>query len=180
MLFRSHVPELGSNLSVLYLTRHRGFNVHIYSERMDFDRDSQTLFCTTINASNTAYLAGTVHSALETAQAAATSTLPLDETLWHRRLAHYHLQGVRNIAQSDVVTGMKLEALSQDPSLKQEALERFPDDPDLFAQLKTAIELELPLAKRSIFLLDGPPSDEQIAELQRNDWQEVRFWKKPR
>ena len=70
-----HVPELGSNLfSVLYLTRHRGFNVHIYSAHMDFDGDSQTLFCATINASNTAYLAGTVHSALETAQAAATST----------------------------------------------------------------------------------------------------------
>ena len=60
----------------------------IYSERMDFDRDSQTLFCATINASNTAYLAGTVHSALKTAQVAATSTLPLDETLWYRRLAH--------------------------------------------------------------------------------------------
>ena len=59
-------------------------------------------------------------------------------------------------------------------------MERFPDDPDLFAQLKTAIELELPLAKRGIFLVDGPPSDEQIAELQRNNWQEVRFWKKPR
>ena len=68
----------------------------------------------------------------------------------------------------------KLEALSQDPSLEREALERFPDDPDLLAQLRTAIELELPLAKRGIFLVDGPPSDEQVAELQRNNWQELK------
>lgn len=74
----------------------------------------------------------------------------------------------------------KLETLSQAPALEREALELFPDDPDLFAQLRTAIELELPLAKRGIFLVDGPPSDEQFAELQRNNRESLRFRKKSR
>ena len=62
---------------------------------MDFDCDSQSLFCATINTSNTTYLAGTVRSTLETAQVAATSILHLDENLWHRHLAHYHLHGMK-------------------------------------------------------------------------------------
>ena len=77
-----HVPELGSNLfSVLYLARHRGFTIHIYSDRMDFDREGHTLFCAKIDASNTAFLAGEVVSALESAQLSASSTLPMDEAL---------------------------------------------------------------------------------------------------
>jgi len=63
----------------------------------------------------------------------------------------------------------KLEALSLAPELVAEVAERFPDDPILVAQVRTAIELELPLARVGIFLLDGPPTDEQIAELQRRD-----------
>jgi hypothetical protein len=72
----------------------------------------------------------------------------------------------------------KLEALSQDPTVKREARDLFPEDPDLFAQLKTAIELELPLARRGIFLVDGPPTDEQVAELKRINREALRFLKK--
>ena len=74
----------------------------------------------------------------------------------------------------------KLEALCQDPSLEREAREKFPDDPFLFAQLKNAIELELPLARRGIFLVDGPPTDEQVAELRRHTREALRFLKKSR
>ena len=106
-----HVPDLGSNLfSVLYLTRCRGFNVHIYSDRMDFAHDRSMLFCATIDDFNTAYLDGIVLSPPESAQVSTTSTLALDETLWHRRLAHYHLEGVRKLSQSGAVTGLKLSS----------------------------------------------------------------------
>ena len=109
-----HVPELGSNLlSVLYLVRNRGFNVHIYPDRMDFDKDRQTLFCASIGSSNTAYLDGAIVPAVESAQISAALTLPLDEALWHRRLAHYHLQGIRKLAQSELVTGIKLHNKQQ-------------------------------------------------------------------
>lgn len=60
-----------------------------------------------------------------------------------------------------------LEALSRSPELIAEVAERFPDDPILVDQVRTAIELELPLARAGIFLVDGPPTDEQIAELKR-------------
>jgi hypothetical protein len=110
-----YVSGLGFNLlSVLYLVCQRRFNVHIYPDRMNFDRDGRTLFCAGIESSNTAYLTGTVIPALESAQISVASTLPLDEALWHCRLAHYHLPAIRDLAQSDMVTGLKL-------SLKQAA-----------------------------------------------------------
>ncbi|EKM50401.1 uncharacterized protein PHACADRAFT_104211, partial [Phanerochaete carnosa HHB-10118-sp] len=75
-----HVPELGSNLfSVLYLVRHHSLNVHIYSDCMNFDHNGETLFCAFINTSNTAYFDGTVISAMDSAQVANSSALPLDE-----------------------------------------------------------------------------------------------------
>ena len=106
-----HVPELGSNLlSVLYLVRHHQFHVHISSHSMDFERDGTTLFTAPIDASNTAFLAGEVVSALESAQLSASSTLPLNESLWHRRFAHFHHAGVRSIVQGSLVDGCKLDS----------------------------------------------------------------------
>ena len=63
-----HVPELGSNLfSVLYLIRCRSFNVHIYSNHMNFNRDGSILFYATIDYFNTIYIDGTVLRMLESA-----------------------------------------------------------------------------------------------------------------
>ena len=84
---------------------------------MDFDRDRSMLFCATIDDSNTAYLDGTVLQPIESAQVSATSTLALDETLWHRRLAHYHLEGVRKLSQSGAVTGLKLSSTQSADSI---------------------------------------------------------------
>lgn len=101
--------KLSSNLfSVLYLVRNRGFFVHIYPDCMDFDRNSQTLFCAAIEASNTAYLTGTIIPALESAQLSAASTLPLDKTLWHRCFGHFNIEAIRELAQHELVTGLKL------------------------------------------------------------------------
>ena len=106
-----HVPELGSNLlSVLYLVCHHQFHVHISSHSMDFERDGTTLFTAPIDASNIAFLAGEVVSALESAQLSASSTLPMDEALWHRRFAHFHHAGVRSIVQGSLVDGCKLDS----------------------------------------------------------------------
>lgn len=71
----------------------------------------------------------------------------------------------------------KFEALVLDPALEREARERFPDDPILYAQLRAVLETELTLAKRGIFLLDGPPTEEQIAELRRRNREELRLLK---
>ena len=108
-----HVPDLGSNLlSVLYLTRHHRFNVHIVRDRMSFILDGQTRFIAPIDDSNTAHLAGTVIPAPESALVASSSTLPLNETLWHRRFAHFHHSGVKSIISEGLVTGMDLVSSS--------------------------------------------------------------------
>ena len=91
-----HVPDLMSNLlSVLHLTRNHFFHVHIYSDRMDLALNGSILFCAPIDKSNTAYLSGAVSVPAQHALVTSTSTLPLDLSLWHRRLGRCqeaHLQ----------------------------------------------------------------------------------------
>ena len=108
-----HVPDLRSNLlSVLYLVKNHKFIVHIYSDRMDFEREGTVRFTAPIDASNTAYLAGQVVPALESAQLSSQSTLPLDASLWHRRFAHFHYAGVQKIIADKLVEGLRLESHS--------------------------------------------------------------------
>ncbi|GJF01035.1 hypothetical protein PsYK624_173410 [Phanerochaete sordida] len=80
---------------------------------MDFDREGHTLFCANIDASNTAYLDGKVVSAPQAALSASASALPLDESLWHRRFAHTHLQSIRNLAKGQLVSGMHLDSTQE-------------------------------------------------------------------
>src|ERR1700709_616382 len=105
-----HVPDLRNNLlSVLYLTRNIGFTVHINSSNMSFERPTGTpLFVASISSSNAAFLDGSTVPLAEYASAA--TTVPLDIDLWHRRLAHHHLAGVRTLLDKKLVTGMKLDS----------------------------------------------------------------------
>ena len=105
-----HVPDLRNNLlSVLYLTRNIGFTVHITASQMSFERPTGSpLFIASISSSNAAFLDGSTVPVAEYASAAAT--IPLDIDLWHRRLAHHHLAGVRMLLDHNLVTGMKLDS----------------------------------------------------------------------
>ena len=73
-----HVPDLRNNLlSVLFLTRHKGFTVHIGASQMSFERPTGTpLFTATIDDSNAAFLDGSTVPLAEYASAA--TTIPLD------------------------------------------------------------------------------------------------------
>ena len=64
-------------------------------------------FVATINDSNAVFLDGISLPITQVARPA--SSLPLDLSLWHRRLAHHHLEGVRMLYKHDMVTGMKLD-----------------------------------------------------------------------
>ena len=107
-----HVPDLRNNLlSVLYLTRTIGFTVHITASQMSFERPTGTpLFVASISNSNAAFLDGSTVPLAEYASAA--TTLPLDIDLWHRRLAHHHLAGVRTLLDKNLVTRMHLDSKS--------------------------------------------------------------------
>ena len=52
-----HITELENSLfSFLYLTKHKGFEIHINSHHMDFLRNGHTLFCAPIDGNNIAHL----------------------------------------------------------------------------------------------------------------------------
>jgi hypothetical protein len=78
---------------------------------MSFERPAgMPLFTATIGDSNAAFLDGSTVPLAEYASAAIT--LPLDLDLWHRRLAHHHLEGVKKLLKKILVTGMTLDFLT--------------------------------------------------------------------
>jgi len=108
-----HVPQLRNNLlSCLYLTKHKGFHIHIDAEYMNFELHNKKLFCASINSNNSAHLDGVTEAISEYAH--FTSTLPMDLHLWHRRLAHHNYADVKKMLRNNMVTGMVLN-LSEKP-----------------------------------------------------------------
>jgi len=103
-----YVPSLSNNLfSVLYLTMHCHFTVFIKLDTLHIIRDSQTVFEAKISFSNAAYLVGETISVEELASLSSTATLPMDLTLLHCRLCHYHLAGIRKLLSEYLITGLK-------------------------------------------------------------------------
>ena len=84
-----HVPDLRSNfLSCLYLARHKGITINIFSHTMAFRQGRKTLFTASIDSSNLATLDG---STVASKAVLAVSTLPADLSLWHRHFTHHNL-----------------------------------------------------------------------------------------
>lgn len=71
----------------------------------------------------------------------------------------------------------KFEALVLDSAFAREALELFPEDPDLYLHLRTVMWGEILLAKGGVFLIDGPPTDAQTAELKRRNAEKLAKWR---
>jgi transposase InsO family protein len=104
-----HVPALQNNLlAVLYLTRFKGFTVHISSHSIEFTRNDTTLFTASINSEGIGYLNGSTIDISENVQLA--STLPLDLNLWHRRLGHLNYDGIKKMLRHNLVTGLTLDS----------------------------------------------------------------------
>ena len=121
-----HVPLLHSNLlSVLVLTKKKGFNVWIDDSTMHFIRGEKTMFVAEVDSTNTAYVSGStvdqstgkpVHSA------ALSSILPLDYTLWHRRFAHHNHADIKMMLDKNWVDGVKLDSKLQPDSICEPCL----------------------------------------------------------
>jgi len=108
-----HVPQLQNNLlAVLFLTKHRGYNIHIDADYLHFRQSSRVLFTASITSQNAAFLDGiTVPACLDSAN--LSSTLPLDLSLWHRRFGHSNHDYVKQLIATDMVTGMTLSNKSK-------------------------------------------------------------------
>ena len=75
---------------------------------MSFARSARPpLFVAPINDHNAAFLDGVTEAITEFANPA--TTLPLDLSLWHRRLTHHNLTDVKALIECNLVTGMKLD-----------------------------------------------------------------------
>ena len=63
----------------------------------------------------------------------------------------------------------KFEALIDDPALEQEALTLFPDKPLLYPMLKEYLYPERLLARRGVFFIDLPPTENEHSEFQNRE-----------
>ena len=117
-----HVPALHNNLlSVLYLTRHKEFHVHITSKTMKFIRHGDLLFTASITDQNIGHLDGkTIVNKTENVH--ISSTLPLDLSLWHRRLGHHHYEGIKNLIRKNMVKGLVLSSKAEPDPLCEPCL----------------------------------------------------------
>ena len=104
-----HVPKLRNNLlSVLHLTRQKGWIVKIQSNRMFFLRDGKTWFSATVDDHNQGRLDGQVLPVSD--YALSSATVPLDLSLWHRRFGHIHVDALRKMQSKDMVTGLDIQS----------------------------------------------------------------------
>jgi hypothetical protein len=105
-----HVPKLASNLlSILYLTRLKGYRVVIENDQLEFFNSNNLHFTATVNDHNVGYLNGHV---LIPQSANAASTCPLDLTLWHRRCSHLNFADLKHMHLHKSVLGMSLDSQS--------------------------------------------------------------------
>ena len=104
-----HVPGLQSNLlSVLYLTKHKGFSVHISSDTMKFERNTTVWFTASINNDNVAFLNGSTINLNKSVH--LVSMLPLDLSLWHKRLGHHNYDDIQFMLRNNLVVGLVLDS----------------------------------------------------------------------
>ena len=107
-----HVPDLASNLlSLFLLTREKRYLITIEYNKVKFLQSNELHFTATVNDRNIGYLDG--HVIVPTAQSAnATSTCPMDLTLWHRRCSHINLPDLKDMHSRKLVTGMVIKSRS--------------------------------------------------------------------
>ncbi|ATB40320.1 hypothetical protein CYFUS_005769 [Cystobacter fuscus] len=74
--------------------------------------------------------------------------------------AHWFFAKIDAIRAGAGHDAARFEALCEDPALAREAAEKFADDSLLYQQLQAALENELMLARRGLFLTDAPIWDE--------------------
>lgn len=104
-------PNLKSNLiSVLSMVQKQGYEIRITSQQMDFLYKGQLKMTARIDENCVAYLNGRV---LTAEMANAASTCPLDRTLWHRRLGHFHHAGVDKLIHSKAVEDLIIDSEDQ-------------------------------------------------------------------
>ena len=106
-----HVPQLRNNLlACLYLTRHKGIRMEVDADTMHFKLNGTTLFQARVTPQNSGIL-NAVTEPFEHAN--ATSTLPMDISLWHQRFCHHSIPNVQKLYKDDLVIGLIINSDSK-------------------------------------------------------------------
>ncbi|CCA76880.1 hypothetical protein PIIN_10866, partial [Serendipita indica DSM 11827] len=95
---------------ILSMARKEGYDIRINSRQMEFYLDGKLRMTARIDDECVAYLNGRV---LTSEQAHIASILKLDRELWHRRLGHYHHDGVDTLIRHNLVNGLKLDSTAK-------------------------------------------------------------------
>ena len=72
---------------------------------MHFIRDNKIAFQAKTGASNSTFLVGDTIPVEEFTSLSSVTTLPLNWDLWHRRLCHHHLAGIKKLHSGNLVMG---------------------------------------------------------------------------
>ena len=110
-----HVPALRNNLlSVLFLSMHKDFSIHIHKDIINFKLGGNTLFVAKVHpTSTTAYLQGITIPISESANLSSSTTLPMDLDLWHHRLCHPSFPVLKKMIKDNLVSGLKITSPSK-------------------------------------------------------------------
>jgi hypothetical protein len=104
-----HVPQLrNSLLTVLYLTHHSSFDVHVNAIHMFFSHSNGPPLFITPSMSTMPHF-WTVITKVITEYVSPATTVPLDLALWHQRLTHHNLTDLKALIECKLVTGMQLD-----------------------------------------------------------------------
>jgi hypothetical protein len=99
---------------------HRSFTTLIEKDTLDFIRNNRIHFQEKVAASNSAFLLRETIPVQQLTSLSSTSSPALDLALWHCRLCHHHLAGIKKLLSGNLVTGLKLDSQA-DPDLVCEA-----------------------------------------------------------
>jgi transposase InsO family protein len=91
--------------------KYKGIDVHISGIQMDFFDQKSWLFNATINDDDIGYLNGSTVDIMESVHLA--STLPLDLSLWHKRLGHHNYTDIRKMISNELVDGLVLDSTAE-------------------------------------------------------------------
>jgi hypothetical protein len=95
-----------SSLSIVSYTS-QNFQCTHHVKIYEVYRNGRMLFTATINEQNIGYLDSQTVNKMESVH--MTSTLPLDLSLWHRRLGHHNYNGIKKLVNKKMVQGLILE-----------------------------------------------------------------------
>ncbi len=111
-----HIPELNKNLVSVSRLIDRGVQVQFKKDGVELEKDGIRLFG---RRDNNMFVLKPKIAILDVENACLiTEKSPMDLLeLWHQRLGHFHLNGIRNLSEKDLVDGLPSFNFSKNPKL---------------------------------------------------------------